>query len=459
MKYPNLIIFDLDGVIIDSKKIHFDSLNQALNSINKKYKISKDEHLTTYDGLPTKEKLVILNKKKKLPEKFNLKIWKLKQEISTNHFKKIKPNLKLKKNIMILKKNNFKVAIASNAIKETVYLILKKLKIYDLFDSIMTTDDVTLPKPHPEIYWNIMTKIKTTPTNTTIIEDSPVGRMGAKNSGCKLVEVIDSCDLDDNFFKKLLRKEKNYNKNFLSEWTDKDLNILVPMAGSGSRFKQAGYTFPKPLIEVNGKPMIQNVIENLNINATWIFIVQKEHYDKYNIKNMLNLIKPNCKVVITDSLTEGAACTTLLAKKFIDSSKPLLIANSDQIIDWDASQVMYQLKSSKVDGGILTFRSSHPKWSYARIDKKNFVDLVAEKNPISNNATCGIYFWKKGSDYVKYAEKMIKKNVRVNGEFYVCPVYNQAIEDDKKIVITPVNKMYGIGTPEDLNNYLNIKKL
>ena len=116
---------------------------------------------------------------------------------------------------------------------------------------------------------------------------------------------------------------------------------------------------------------------------------------------------------------------------------------------------MYSFANSNIDGGILTFDSSHPKWSYAKVDKNNFVIEVAEKKPISNHATVGIYYWKKGSDYVKYADQMIKKNIRVNNEFYVCPVFNEAVQDSKKIVIKDVDNMWGIGTPEDLNYYLS----
>ena len=141
---------------------------------------------------------------------------------------------------------------------------------------------------------------------------------------------------------------------------------------------------------------------------------------------------------------------------YSNNSNPLIIANSDQFIEWDSSKILYAFSNSKSDGGILTFPSSHPKWSYAKLDDNGFVIEVAEKKPISNNATVGIYWWKKGSEYVKYAEQMIKKNIRTNNEFYVCPVFNEAIKDNKKITIKKIEKdgMWGIGTPEDLNNFL-----
>ena len=154
-------------------------------------------------------------------------------------------------------------------------------------------------------------------------------------------------------------------------------------------------------------------------------------------------------------MTEGAACTTLAAHHLIDNDKPLLIANSDQFIEWDANEVMYAFSADQIDGGILTFPASHPPGSHAKVGEDGFVEKVAEKMPISNDATCGVNDWKKGSDYVNYAWQMIDKDIRTkNGEFYICPVYNEAIQDGKKIRVKKIDKMWGLGTPEDLNYFL-----
>ena len=201
--------------------------------------------------------------------------------------------------------------------------------------------------------------------------------------------------------------------------------------------------------------MIQIVAENLNIDANYIFIVRKEHYIKYNLKTLLKLVKPTSKIIIVDKLTEGAACTTLLAKKYINNNNPLLIANSDQFIEWNSNEVLYNFNQKGVDAGILTFESTHPKWSYAKINSKGLVTKVAEKKPISNNATVGIYYWSSGKKYVQCAETMIKKDIRVNNEFYVCPVFNELILKNGKIKISNIKKMWGLGTPEDLNYFLN----
>ena len=204
--------------------------------------------------------------------------------------------------------------------------------------------------------------------------------------------------------------------------------------------------------------MIQVVVENINVDAKHIFVVQKSHYEKYNLKTVLNNITPDCEIVQVDGVTEGAACTTLLAKEFINNDQPLLMANSDQFVEWDSNEFMYSMVGDNIDGGMLTFRSNHPKWSYAKLNDDGFVTEVQEKNPISDIATVGIYYWAKGSDYVKYAEQMIDNDIRVNNEFYVCPVFNEAIADNKKLKIFDIEKMWGLGTPEDLNYFLENHK-
>jgi dTDP-glucose pyrophosphorylase len=153
-------------------------------------------------------------------------------------------------------------------------------------------------------------------------------------------------------------------------------------------------------------------------------------------------------------LSEGAASTTLLAKEYINNEAPLLIANSDQFVEWSSNEVLYAFQSEGVDGGIITFSNMHPKWSYVRLDQDGYVAEVAEKKVISNLATVGIYYWKSGSEYVKCAEQMINKDIRTNNEFYVAPVFNEAIANGKKIRATSISEMWGLGTPEDLNHYL-----
>ena len=234
------------------------------------------------------------------------------------------------------------------------------------------------------------------------------------------------------------------------------MNILIPMAGEGSRFVKEGYTFPKPLIDVNGKPMIQAVVENLDFNANYIFLVRKDHLEKYEgLEDTLQRItNGKCTIVKVDSLTEGAACTALLAKEFIDNDEDLLIANSDQYIEYSPENFNLMKELTNCDAMVYTFEAVHPKWSFVKTNSRGIVTEVAEKRPISNIATCGIYWYRKGSDFVKYAEQMIEKDIRVNNEFYIAPAYNELIKDGKILVPFFVHEMWGIGTPEDLKSFL-----
>lgn len=235
------------------------------------------------------------------------------------------------------------------------------------------------------------------------------------------------------------------------------MNILIPMAGEGSRFAKEGYTFPKPLIDVEGKPMIQRVVENLDFDAEYIFLVRKEHLDKYaGLETTLaRITNGRYRVVLVDGLTEGAACTALLAKEYINNDEDLLIANSDQIIEYSSENFNYFKNFTAADAIVFTFHAIHPKWSFVKINSRGVVTEVAEKNPISDIATCGIYWYRKGSEFVSCAETMIQKNIKVNNEFYIAPVYNELIQSGKTLIPFFVHRMHGIGTPEDLNAYIS----
>ena len=453
-----LIIFDLDGVLVEAKQIHYDTLNQALKEIDEQYVITEAEHLSTYDGLKTTQKLEMLTKNKGLHPEFYDDIWYRKQHLTIEAISQLQPDLQKIELFKQLRDMGYKLAVASNSIRRSVLVMLAKIGVIEFMDLIISNEDVKNSKPHPEMYWKAMSMMGCLPEETLIVEDSPHGLLAASRSRANVLRVDNPKDL---VLSKIISKLDETKSKSMStpKWQGGKMNVLIPMAGAGSRFAAAGYTFPKPLIDVEGKPMIQVVVDNLNIDANFIYVVQKEHRAKFNLDTLLNLITPNCKIVEVDGMTEGAACTTLLAKEFINNDEPLLMANSDQFVEWDSNEFMYKMIEQKVDGGILSFTATHPKWSFAKVDEYGYVTEVAEKNPISDIATVGVYYWAKGSDYVKYAEQMIEKNIRTNNEFYVCPVFNEAIGDCKKIKTFNIEKMWGLGTPEDLKYYLeNYKK-
>jgi HAD superfamily hydrolase (TIGR01509 family) len=451
-----LIIFDLDGVLVDARELHYEALNRALCIIDEKFTIDRREHLSTYDGLPTKKKLDLLTKNKGLPKEFHNRVWKLKQGETRQLINKFGFDHRIREILRKLRWNHkFMLHCATNSIRDTAKLQLIKKGFFEYIDYLYSNEDVKNPKPNVEMYLRCMIKAGVGPKETLIIEDSHIGRKAALDSGAYLCPIINSDNVTYEKIMSFINKIEGNKKDTLPKWQGEQMNILIPMAGAGKRFQSVGYTFPKPLVEIDGKPMIQVVVENLNIDANYIFIVQKEHYERYNLKYLLNLISPNCTIIQTEGVTEGAACTTLLAENLINNDHPLLIANSDQYIEWNSNEFMYSMMADKIDGGILTFENTHSKWSYAKLDNNGYVCQVAEKKPISNIATIGIYHWTKGSDYVKYAKQMIHFNIRTNNEFYVCPVYNEAIADGKKIKTFHIEKMWGLGTPEDLNLFIS----
>lgn len=452
----NAIFFDLDGVLVDTKEIHYISLNMALTPYGEKYKINLNDHLSSYDGLSTRKKLQKLTKERGLPESYHNKIWASKQKY-TNLL--LNDNIKKNEDLINLLKylhTNYIVAICSNAITSTIKTCMDKLEISKYVDFIISNEDVSLGKPSSQIYIKALDVAEVNPNEVLIIEDSPNGLKSAYGITSNVLRINSPKDLTKDLILEKIEELEKCNNDI--PWVDKNINVLIPMAGAGSRFENAGYSLPKPLIDVNGVPMIKKVVDNLRIDGNYIFIVRKEHYEKYNLGVILNLIKPNCKIIQLDKITEGAACTTLLAKEFINNDNPLIIANSDQYVEYDSLDFMYSCYESKNDATILTFNDDNPKWSFALLNELGHVTRVEEKNPISNIATVGIYFYKKGSEYVKYAEQMIDKNIRVNSEFYVCPVFNEYIKDNKIIKTYNAKKMWGIGTPEDLEFYLKNHK-
>jgi NDP-sugar pyrophosphorylase family protein len=241
------------------------------------------------------------------------------------------------------------------------------------------------------------------------------------------------------------------------------INIVLPIAGRGSRFAEAGFKLPKPLIPVHGKPMIEVVVNNVrpHTDHRFIFVALKEHLDHLGMKSTLERIAPGCIVVPVEEVTEGAACTVLLAKEYINNNDQLMIANSDQFVDININDYLIKIDNQETDGLIMTMWADDPKWSYVGMTNDGIVNNVVEKEVISNEATVGIYNFKRGSDFVDAAEQMIAKDLRVNNEFYVAPAYNEMIARCAQIVIYNVGKeyngMHGMGIPSDLRHFSELE--
>lgn len=239
------------------------------------------------------------------------------------------------------------------------------------------------------------------------------------------------------------------------------LNIVLPIAGRGQRFVDAGYDVPKPLIPVHGRPMIDTVVRNIRpaVEHRFIFVALREHLDRLGMREALEEAAPGSIVVPVDDVTEGAACTVLLARPHIDTEAPLMLANSDQWVDTSIDAYLAAMDRHRADGLIMTMAADDPKWSFVGLDDQGFVTRVVEKQVISREATVGIYNFRRGSDFVRAADQMIHKNLRVNNEFYVAPVYNELIAAGARVCVYNVGRegdgMYGLGIPTDLDHFLS----
>lgn len=235
------------------------------------------------------------------------------------------------------------------------------------------------------------------------------------------------------------------------------INILVPMAGRSQHFPAAEYPFPKPLVEIGQKTIIERVVSNLAAagpNVQFIFVVGNADCRKFHLDSTLNIITDQqCKIVKLDNDTKGAACSALMAINHIANQQPLIIANSDQLFDDPVSELVRQLGDA--DAGVVTFESVHPRWSYVRLDEQGFVAETAEKRPISRHAIAGLYYFRHGKDFVDAAMSMIHKDSSVNGSFYIAPCLNEMILKGKRIrtVGVDVQRYHTFYTPQKVNEY------
>jgi NDP-sugar pyrophosphorylase family protein len=235
------------------------------------------------------------------------------------------------------------------------------------------------------------------------------------------------------------------------------INILIPLAGKNLFFSEAEYPFPKPLIEFNGKTMIEHIIDNFSAiqkEKQFIFIVNSEDCKKYHLDNVLNILTNHtCKIIKLNNETKGAACSAMMAVEYIDNDIPLIISNADQLFDICLDEVISSFSSS--DAGVITFESIHPRWSYVRLDSENKVTETAEKRPISKSAIAGFYYFKNGKNFISSSSKMIKKDASVNELYYISPALNEMVLENKIISIFQIenNKYHTFYTPQKIKEY------
>lgn len=446
------LVFDLDGVLVDAADWHAQALNKALGLFG--YSISPEEHESTYNGLPTLVKLQMLSKHRGFPIALHGFVNEMKQKFTREIFlRECRPRPEVTAAIHHLRNEGFRVAVASNSARVTVDLALAGLELDQAFDVVLSHEDVGRSKPDPEIYRECFRRLDVQPREALILEDSEPGIRAARDSRAHVMVVKDPAEVT---LGNILRQVKLAEA---AEGAQATVEILIPMAGKGQRFIDAGFPRPKPFISVLGRPMIEWVVENLRpvgVPHVFTFLVNEDHLRHEPHRKLLERIAPGSRIVPVPSTTEGAACTALLASDALALERPLIIANSDQFVEFDCADFIARSQAADCDGNILTFPAEDPKWSYALVDETGGVLEVAEKKPISPHATVGIYYFRTAAAFVESAQRMIRLDRRTGEEFYVCPVYNELIALGGKVRTygIPAAAMHGLGTPEDLDAFL-----
>jgi NDP-sugar pyrophosphorylase family protein len=242
------------------------------------------------------------------------------------------------------------------------------------------------------------------------------------------------------------------------------MNIVVPIVGMGKRFSEAGFQDPKPLIFVKGKEIVRHSIESFGIPGNYIFVIRKGQRSS-DLRSLLFDIMPDSQVIETEEMTEGAACSVLLARDLIDNNEELIIFNCDQRTEWDYRCFLDFCQNSEIEGVVTTYQHDNvvvgksSPFSFIKIDDNKNAVMLEEKFAISDLSLCGIHYWKRGRDFVESAAEMIRKDDRINNEFYVSRTYNYLIAKGKKIRHFPIPKgqFFSLGTPEDLKIFESLR--
>jgi choline kinase len=230
----------------------------------------------------------------------------------------------------------------------------------------------------------------------------------------------------------------------------------MPMAGKGTRL-QSYDSYPKPLVKILGKTIVEWSIKTLGLDGNYIFCCKEEHIKKYKIDKVLKKIVPNCKIISIDYQTKGTMESVLEASDLINTDEELIISDTDHYLNWNNEYFNKIIRNKEIDGCVMVFPEewNSTKASYVKLDKQGFVTESAEKQPISKTATVGLHYFKKGSDLVKFGSEMIERGMEYNDEFYVTPVYNVFSKYNKKIMTFPVKKMWALGSADEVNLFLN----
>lgn len=443
------ILFDLDGVLFDGAEFHKQIFLEAVENA-----VSSEYHDRWLNGLSTKQKLARLSELGVFASYQLPTLEAKKQALTQERLATFQSPQHIRAVCQRLAASNYQLFCVSNSIRKTVETCLESLGIIQLFSGIISNEDAAKQKPSPEPYLEAFRRFQLDPAESLILEDSPFGRQAAKASGAHLLPIV---DVQDNTYEKIIQHIKTMESSEAAA-SPRRINVVIPMAGRGSRFAVKGYSTPKPFIPVFDRPMIRWVIDNMKsadpaIQLHFILVAQQEHISHHGLGDICRDAGIDFTLIPIDRITDGPACTVLLARDIINSDAPLVTVNSDQYVEWDVAEFYRALLNPTYAGVINTFHQpdeTDTKWSFARVGADGIVEEVVEKRWISPHATTGIYGWRSGAEFVAAADAMMSADDRVNGEFYVAPAYNYV----RPVRIFPCKKLWGLGVPEDLEVFL-----
>lgn len=440
MKYINFL-FDLDGVLANTHEIQVNSTFEAFLKI-KGYHLNTKYHELINSTITTIKKLNILKDDSVINEDDIDKIYKIKKQIANTKFTLIEPDNDKISLFKYLKNNNSKIAVVTNGNRNSAKIILSKIGVIDNVDLLISNDDVVNKKPHSEPYIRAISYFGGDLKNYIIFEDSDVGLESARGTGAFVYKVDNYQDINITTINRI-----NGIRN---------INILIPMAGLGSRFSERGFKKIKPLIEVAGVPMIKKAIDSLNIHGNYIFIVRcNENVNE--LKKYLLEYKPGCKIVDVAHLTEGSASSCYLAKELINNDNELIITNCDQYLEWDSEKFLRETRDQKLDCSVLTYNSNSNKNSFIKLNKENKAEMIREKEAISDNALVGVHYFKKGSFFIESYDEIFENKIKFKNEYYVSTVCDNMIKKCYNVGHVKLEKKesyHCLGTPDDYFKFL-----
>ena len=463
-----LVVFDLDGVLVESRDLHYEALNRALEEeAGGQYVISRDEHEHVYDGLSTNQKLKMLGVAKGLPRDLHKKVWSKKQEYTESLVKEVLlPTDNILNAIATLKRMCLPVCVASNCIRSSVQTILTHVGLMPHVDVFLSNEDVDNAKPAPDIYLKACKIFGVDPSSTLVVEDSTKGFEAASRAGCHMLRVFNPQEVTNTSVASRIQE--------LESLTE-DVTVVLPLAGPYPEIWQARETPEMPIFlsDVGGESVLEIIGQSLmsrRFNAKYIFIVKESVAKAFDVDALcakaVNYAPLKIVKIKTDTLSSIHSILQI-PKEFIDENTPLLVADGHHIPVWEEGQSIDDLIGSHSDASLTVFQSIDPRFSYVRLNPNSrfnsdimskqgpnsVIEITMESRPTSNLACSGLYYFKQAQYFLKAAKDVIQFNQRWLGRFYTAQLFNEMVKDGLEVEALHLKNSWSLRNVNEIQNY------